>query len=308
MNQELKKKTKVCGRRGLSRRVTSGTKTSTAKAKPTQKAEMGPLNATWDLPNEDVCCETRFQDADDSFSDCYIECIIKGEFSQPLLEEDSLLKALDSLKEGAEQELSQQILAASSFLEYPLQYNKNEAKQEQFQPIIGKELFPEYTKCITDQKLPPGGKPSIGLPAPKQLTESARGMPSKSKACDVPKNIACPHLGCTRVLPNKASLRKHLLIHGPRDHVCAECGKAFTESSKLKRHFLVHTGEKPFRCTFEGCGKRFSLDFNLRTHVRIHTGEKRFACPFEGCNKKFIQSNNMKAHALTHAKTKKQCK
>ncbi|XP_037377102.1 zinc finger protein 42 homolog, partial [Talpa occidentalis] len=164
----------------------------------------------------------------------------------------------------------------------------------------------EYSECITDQKLPPGGKPSIGLPDPRQLTEFSREMPSKNKECDVLKNIACPHVGCTRVLANKGSLRKHLLIHGPRDYVCAECEKAFTESSKLKRHFLVHTGEKPFQCTFEGCGKRFSLDFNLRTHVRIHTGEKLFVCPFEGCNKKFIQSNNMKAHTLTHAKIKNQ--
>lgn len=75
---------------------------------------------------------------------------------------------------------------------------------------------------------------------------------------------ACPHKGCNKMFRDNSAMRKHLHTHGPRVHVCAECGKAFVESSKLKRHQLVHTGEKPFQCTFEGCGKRFSLDFNLR--------------------------------------------
>lgn len=35
----------------------------------------------------------------------------------------------------------------------------------------------------------------------------------------------------------------------------------FLDSSKLKRHFLIHTGERDFVCPHEGCGKVIILPF-----------------------------------------------
>uniref|UniRef100_A0A8C2QPQ1 Zinc finger protein 42 n=1 Tax=Cricetulus griseus TaxID=10029 RepID=A0A8C2QPQ1_CRIGR len=239
------------------------------------------------IQDEDVFSETSPETEEDDFPDGYIECIIRGEFSEPIFEEDLLFKYFENL-EKAEQGLSLQVLDGSSPPESSLEYvtkgtrqEKSEAKQEQPQEIVG---------ANSQLAEPPGEKPKDGEHCAPLLSM-----------------LECPQTGCRKKLKNKTALRKHMLVHGPRPHVCAECGKAFVESSKLKRHFLVHSGEKPFQCTFEGCGKRFSLDFNLRTHVLIHTGEKRFVCPFDGCQKSFIQANNMKTHILIHTKAGKKC-
>ncbi|EPY76134.1 Zinc finger protein 42-like protein [Camelus dromedarius] len=302
MDQQLKKREKTCDQKSLGRKAISDSKPRPAKSQPPQQE---PPDTPWTLCDEDVCYETNFQVVEgDSFSDCYIECIIRGEFSEPVGEGDSLLKSFDCLKEGSEQELSQQVLTASSLLECSLEYMKKGAKQELPQQIVGENSLLEFSEYLTGKKLPAGGIPSVDVSDPKQFTECTRTKPSTNKEHDASEKVVCLQSGCTREFKDRTSMKNHFRVHSPRDHICAECGKAFKESTKLKRHFLVHTGEKPFQCTFEGCGKRFSLSFNLRTHVRTHTGEKPFVCPFEGCHKRFIQSSNMKAHLLTHEKNK----
>ncbi|KAM5312335.1 zinc finger protein 42 homolog [Glossophaga mutica] len=273
-------------------------------------AQQEPPNAMQASRDEDGDPKTSSQAAEEPSSDCYIECVIRGEFIERVKERDIILKSFKYRKKGSEQELSQQVPTTSSLPECSLPCTTQGAKQDFSQQIVGEKSSVEYSEPTTSKKLSPGEIPNTNNTCetnkdPQQLLEFARNKPRENEENDAPRKIVCPYRECAKPLKNRDSLRKHvLLVHGPRNHVCAECGKAFAEKSKLKRHFMVHTGERPFQCTFKGCEKRFSLSYNLRTHLRIHTGEKNFVCTFEGCQKSFTQSSNLKNHLLIHAKPK----
>ncbi|KAL6964422.1 hypothetical protein U1Q18_035477 [Sarracenia purpurea var. burkii] len=79
-----------------------------------------------------------------------------------------------------------------------------------------------------------------------------------------------------------------------------ESWKKFLDSSKLKRHFLIHTGERDFVCPHEGCGKAFSLDFNLRSHMKTHSQENYHICPYPECGKRYAHEYKLKNHIASH--------
>ncbi|CAG5088121.1 Oidioi.mRNA.OKI2018_I69.PAR.g11737.t1.cds [Oikopleura dioica] len=131
----------------------------------------------------------------------------------------------------------------------------------------------------------------------QKTTEQNKAAESRKPRRKSVTKFNCTVEGCTKGFCTQAALNNHINRHN-REFKCSQCSKVFNEHAKLKRHQLVHTGERPFKCPFAHCQRRFSLDFNLTTHMRIHTGDKPFKC--DECGKCFAQSANLKQHKKTH--------
>jgi KRAB domain-containing zinc finger protein len=48
------------------------------------------------------------------------------------------------------------------------------------------------------------------------------------------------------------------------------CDKTFNYKSSLKKHQLVHSGQRPYAC--DVCKSTFSKKFDMKTHQLIHSG------------------------------------
>jgi len=85
--------------------------------------------------------------------------------------------------------------------------------------------------------------------------------------------------------------------------VCGICGKKFVCVTTMKRHLVIHTGEKPYECNI--CGKQYTQKGNLRVHERTHRSDRPFECNI--CHQKFyrkepMQKHQWRQHGIVHVK------
>uniref|UniRef100_A0A2I3HNF9 Zinc finger protein 143 n=1 Tax=Nomascus leucogenys TaxID=61853 RepID=A0A2I3HNF9_NOMLE len=70
------------------------------------------------------------------------------------------------------------------------------------------------------------------------------------------------------------------------------CGKLYTTAHHLKVHERSHTGDRPYQCEHAGCGKAFA------------TGEKPYVCTVPGCDKRFTEYSSLYKHHVVHTHSK----
>lgn len=67
--------------------------------------------------------------------------------------------------------------------------------------------------------------------------------------------------------------------------------------------FCFVSGEKPFKCEYEGCDRRFANSSDRKKHSHVHTSDKPYNCRVAGCDKSYTHPSSLRKHMKVHGCT-----
>ncbi|NXD18521.1 ZN740 protein, partial [Nothocercus nigrocapillus] len=157
--------------------------------------------------------------------------------------------------------------------------------------VASKKMMPKQSSKAENGER--GSSPDVlGLRADGEKSRS-RKEEEAAKASQ-PKKISAVHgaAAAPQVVVIEQNGSFQLLSDQQRNFICEHCFGAFRSSYHLKRHILIHTGEKPFEC--DVCDMRFIQKYHLERHKRVHSGEKPYQC--ERCMQSFSRTDRLLRH------------
>ncbi|XP_063861886.1 zinc finger protein Xfin-like isoform X2 [Scylla paramamosain] len=102
---------------------------------------------------------------------------------------------------------------------------------------------------------------------------------------------------CRKMMTQSSTLKAHKRIHtGERPYQCPICSKTFTFYQCLWNHSWSHKTRESFPC--DKCPRKFRYYQTLWNHYKVHTDDKLFACDM--CKMRFTNSRQLMYHMKEH--------
>ncbi|XP_026005116.1 uncharacterized protein LOC143413501 isoform X1 [Maylandia zebra] len=257
------------------------------------------LDITWkpqiklhrtDVPQQHVCKEELLTDQ----QLCNWESLNQKESELPHInEEQEQLYSNQERRQVILKEETDTFMVTADYEESD--HSEPEQKSNQLlshSSAVGESQYQEIRKKFDSGSAGNGNKSHNNAEYPPTSGSQCNSDKSKkSSNCDV----------CGKAFKYDYIMRRHYRVHtGERPFSCKMCGKTFISASSLLKHTKTHSGVKPFCCTT--CGKRFSYNSDLLKHTRSHTGEKPYHCAT--CGKVFGYSSSLLTHMRMHTGVK----
>ncbi|CAG2172701.1 unnamed protein product [Oppiella nova] len=128
-----------------------------------------------------------------------------------------------------------------------------------------------------------------------QVDVDVEGVPEMSPSFDV-MNETIDVNSCDNSIKNVSQYVDKREIDGKIVYYCTysqDCKYDSLRSDCIVRHMRSHTGDKPYKCQFEGCGYKTVQRSALNEHRMWHTGQ-RFKCDY--CSYKSIKRTKLQLH------------